>query len=552
MLLHLLRTGICLCLIFLNTANSGLAQTSAFTHDDTLRGSITPERAWWDLRFYRLQLRVDPATKFISGSNEIQYTVLQPGHILQIDLQAPLRIERAEQDGQPLAVKPAGTNAYWVELQKAQIPGAREVLTVWYGGRPREAVHAPWDGGFSWSKDAEGRPFAATSCQGLGASVWWPCKDHMYDEPDSQAISVTVPQALTDVSNGRLRRVTEHADGTRTFEWFVSNPINNYGVNVNIGNYTHFADTLHGANGVLDLDYYVLPENLEKAKIQFQQVKPMLRAFEYWFGPYPFYTDGYKLVEVPYLGMEHQSSVTYGNGYRNGYRGSDLSDTGWGLKWDFIIVHESAHEWFANNITYRDIADMWVHESFANYSEGLYTEFHFGKEAGAAYIRGCRRHIENRRPVVGVYHVNSEGSADMYYKGGNLLHTIRQIVDDDEKWRSILQGLNRDFYHQTVDGAQIEGYISAKSGKNLQKVFDQYLRNIAIPALEYRREKGKVLYRWANCETGFDMPVKVALSKGKFEFIYPTTEWKSSPCKLPKRMDLRVDENFYVTSSRLN
>lgn len=549
MLLHLLRTGICLCLVFLNT---GLAQTPAFTHDDTLRGSITPERAWWDLRFYRLQLRVDPAEKFISGSNEIQYTVLQPGQTIQIDLQTPLRIERAEQDGQLLAVKPAGTNAYWVELQKAQIPGARETLTVWYAGRPREAVHAPWDGGFSWSKDAAGRPFAATSCQGLGASVWWPCKDHMYDEPDSQAISVTVPRALTDVSNGRLRRVTDHADGTHTFEWFVSNPVNNYGINVNIGNYTHFADTLHGANGVLDLDYYVLPENLEKAKIQFQQVKPMLRAFEYWFGPYPFYTDGYKLVEVPYLGMEHQSSVTYGNGYRNGYRGSDLSDTGWGLKWDFIIVHESAHEWFANNITYRDIADMWVHESFANYSEGLYTEFHFGKEAGAAYIRGCRQHIENRRPVVGVYNVNAEGSADMYYKGGNLLHTLRQIVDDDEKWRSILQGLNRDFYHQTVDGAQIEAYISAKSGKNLQKVFDQYLRNTAIPVLEYRREKGKILYRWANCETGFDMPVKVALSKGKFEFIYPTSEWKSSPCKLPKRMDLRVDENFYVTSSRLN
>ncbi|MEO6038974.1 MAG: M1 family metallopeptidase, partial [Saprospiraceae bacterium] len=408
-----------------------LAQAPVFTHDDTLRGSITPQRAWWDLSFYNLKVKVDPRAKTISGSNEIRYKVLQANQVLQIDLQPPLQIERIEQDGQVLTADRQGRNAYFIRLQKPQPVGSQQSLTIWYSGQPQVARRAPWDGGFSWSQDQSGQPFVATSCQGLGASVWWPCKDHMYDEPDSQAISITVPQGLMDVSNGRLRRTTDNPDGTRTFDWFVTNPLNNYGVNVNIANYSHFADTLQGEKGVLSLDYYVLPENLEKAKIQFQQVKLMLRAFEHWFGPYPFYEDGYKLVEVPYLGMEHQSSVTYGNQYRNGYLGHDLSGTGWGLKWDFIIVHESGHEWFANNVTYRDIADMWVHEGFTNYSESLYTEFYFGKEAGAAYVRGCRTNIENRQPIISTYGVNSEGSTDMYYKGGNMLHTIRQIIDND-------------------------------------------------------------------------------------------------------------------------
>lgn len=540
-----------LIITFLSFAYAQAHAQSPYNLDDTLRGSITPERVWWDLRFYNLSVRVNPADKTISGSNEIQYSVLQPGKLMQIDLQPPLQIERVEQDGQMLQVNRRGENAWMVELKKAQKPGARESVKVWYSGAPRVARNAPWDGGFSWSKDKDGRPFVATSCQGLGASAWWPCKDHMYDEPDSQAINITVPAGLMDVSNGRLRRTVDNPDGTRTYSWFVANPINNYGINVNIANYAHFADTLHGEKGVLSLDYYVLPANLDKAKKQFQQVKGMLRAFEYWFGPYPFYEDGYKLVEVPYLGMEHQSSVTYGNGYANGYLGRDLSQTGWGLKWDFIIVHESGHEWFANNITYRDIADMWVHESFTNYSEGLYTEYHFGKEAGAEYIRGCRKQIANRDPIIGVYGVNREGSVDMYYKGGNMLHTIRQIVNDDAKWREILRGLNREFYHQVVDGAQIEAYMSEHAGRNLQKVFDQYLRDTRIPELEVKVKKGKLLYRWTNCVPGFDMPVRITLNPGKFEFIYPETEWKSSKSKLRRSATPDVDENFYIGLTKL-
>jgi aminopeptidase N len=529
----------------------GMAQSPVYTRDDTLRGCITPQRDWWDLTFYKLKVKVNPADKSIYGCNEIRYKVLNPGKFLQIDLQPPLQIERAEQDGQALGVKKQGRNAYFIELNKAQPKASLQSITIWYSGIPQAARNAPWDGGFSWKVDEQGLTFAATSCQGLGASIWWPCKDHMYDEPDSQAIFVTVPNNLTDISNGRLRQVVENDDGTHTFEWFVSNPINNYGVNVNIANYTHFSDTLHGENGLLTLDYYVLPKNLEKAKVQFQQAKLMLRALEYWFGPYPFYEDGYKLVEVPYLGMEHQSSVTYGNYYSNGYLGRDLSGTGWGLKWDYIIIHESAHEWFANNITYRDIADMWVHESFASYSEGIYTEYHFGKKAGAAYIRGCRASIQNKAPIIGSYGVNAQGSEDMYPKGSNMLHTIRQIIDDDVQWRSILRGLNHDFYHQTVYGSQVEDYITLHSGKKLDKVFDQYLRHTEIPVLEYQIKGHKLKYRWTNCIAGFDMPVKVTLSPGKFKFVYPATKWKSSRCVLPNKDDFQVEENFYVRANRV-
>lgn len=523
-----------------------LAQKPKFTHDDTLRGSITRERVWWDLQYYKLSVAINPEDSSLTGNNLIRYKALKPGKTLQIDLQPPLRIERVSHQGRNLGIRQAGRNAYWIDLPREQAAGTVDEITVYYSGQPIVAVRPPWDGGFTWSRDSKGSHFIATSCQGLGASAWWPCKDHMYDEPDSMSISVTAPKGLTDVSNGRLRRTTDNPDGTRTFEWFVRNPINNYGVNVNIGDYVHWADTFQGEKGVLSLDYYVLRENEARARDQFKQVKLMLRAFEYWFGPYPFYEDGYKLVEVPYLGMEHQSSITYGNRYRNGYLGRDLSGTGWGLKWDFIIIHESGHEWFANNITYRDQADMWIHESFTNYSESLYTEYHYGKEAGAIYVRGTRSGIYNDRPIVGYYDVNNEGSGDMYPKGGNMLHTIRQIVDNDVLWRDILRGLNRDFYHQTVDGAQIEAYIIEKSGKKLQKVFDQYLRNTQIPVLDYSLKKGKLSFRWINCVKGFDMPVKVTLEKGKYAFIYPGTEWKTVKTQLKNAKDFSIHPDFYV------
>lgn len=540
-----------LFLVFFLFQFSTYAQKYIYTHDDTLRGSITKERAWWDLQFYHLNVKINPTDSTIGGSVTVRYKVLQPNQILQIDLQRPLTISKITQDGQELTFRRDG-DAFFVNLAKKQAPQAQESIVVYYGGRPRIAKRAPWDGGFSWKRDKNGQPFVATSCQGLGASVWWPCKDHMYDEPDSMAISVTVPKPLMDISNGRLRSITENSDNTRTFNWYVQNPINNYGINVNIGNYESWTETFEGEKGKLDLAYYALSENLDKAKAQFQQVKPMLKAFEHWFGPYPFYEDGYKLVEVPYLGMEHQSSVTYGNGYQNGYLGRDLSATGWGLKWDFIIIHESGHEWFANNITYKDMADMWIHESFTNYSENLYTEYYHGKEAGSAYVIGCRKLIRNDKPIIGEYDVNRSGSGDMYYKGGNMLHTIRQIVNDDEKWRGILRGLNQTFYHQTVNTKQIEDYMSQQAGINFSKIFDQYLRDFRLPILEYSVEGKKLRYRWTNCVAGFDMPVRVNSSQSIVgsQLLYPTTEWKETKVK-KGTTTVVIDENFYVETKKL-
>lgn len=518
-------------------------QTNSFTRQDTLRGSITEERKWWDLTYYHLDISVNPDDSTIRGKNTVNYKVLEQNQVMQIDLQPPLRLYKAQQNGKTLKIEQEG-NAHFIHLVAKQTPGSINEIELYYGGKPRVARRPPWDGGITWEKDRNNKPFIASSCQGIGASIWWPCKDHMYDEPDSMLISVTVPEYLVNVSNGKLRKVETHNNKTKTYHWFVSNPINNYGVNINIADYVHFSETYQGEKGELDCDYYVLKENLEKAKNQFKQVKLMLAAFEHWFGPYPFYEDGYKLVEVPYLGMEHQSSITYGNGYQNGYRGNDQSGSGWGEKFDFIIIHESGHEWFANSITYKDVADMWIHESFINYSESLFVEYHYGKQAGNEYVVGTRRNIRNDRPIIGLYNVNHSGSGDMYSKGGNMLHTLRQIVNDDTKWRNILRGLNHDFYHQTVTTQQIEDYISDKTDRNLSPFFDQYLRDTRIPVFEYSVKENELSYRWNNCVRKFDMPVKVYLS-GKEKWLYPTTRWLKTEIG-SENPTLVIDPGFYV------
>jgi len=532
-------------LIFI-LAIAGTSQAQTFTKQDTLRGSITPERAWWDLNYYHLDIEVKPEDKYISGSNTIRYNVLKSQKILQVDLQPPLKIERITQDGKNLKFTSNG-NAHFIKLKKKQNIGDFNEIKVYYSGNPKEAVRAPWDGGFSWKKDENGNDFIATSCQGLGASVWWPNKDHMYDEVDSMLISVKVPNGLMNVSNGRLRSVDK---ATNTYNWFVDNPINNYGVNVNIGDYVHFGEKYKGEKGILDMDYYVLRNNLEKAKKQFVQSPMMMRAFEYWFGPYPFYEDSFKLVEVPYLGMEHQSSVTYGNQYQNGYLSRDLSGSGWGLLFDFIIIHEAGHEWFANNITYKDAADMWVHEGFTAYSESLYLDYHFGTLASNAYVQGVRKLIENDMPIIGPYNVNQEGSKDMYYKGSNILHTLRQIVNDDEKWRMILRGLNTTFYHQTVTTNQIEEYISTQMEKDLKPFFDQYLRTTQIPKLEYKLNDASLSYRFVNTIDGFSIPIKM-VNDNMIVWIVPNSEWQTQGIDA-QITELTVDSNFYVDSLLLD
>ena len=511
------------------------------TRQDTLRGSITPEREWWDLTYYHLDIKVDPDKKYISGSNTVGYKVLKSNKMMQIDLQEPMKITSVEADGKSLKFNRDG-NAYFIELKQKQKKNDVNYIKINYEGFPKEAIRAPWDGGLSWTRDENGNHFIATSCQGLGASVWWPNKDHMYDEVDSMLISVNVPKNLTNVSNGRLRKVTEHKNNTKTFDWFITNPINNYGVNINIGDYVSFSEVYKGEKGDLDIDNYVLSYNLEKAKEQFKQVPMMIEAFEHWFGPYPFYEDSFKMVEVPYLGMEHQSSITYGNKYQNGYLGRDLSGSGWGLKFDYIIIHEGGHEWFANNITYKDIADMWVHEGFTCYSENLYVDYFFGKEAAAEYVIGTRRGISNRKPIIGQYDINREGSGDMYSKGANLLHTIRQLAKDDEVWRQTLRGLNKEFYHSTVTTGEIEEYISKSIEMDLSKVFDQYLRDYRVPIFEYEITNGVLMYRWNNVIDGFDMPLEVIID-GENTLLYPTLELKQVPIK---SLYINVDDDYYI------
>ncbi len=515
-----------------------------FTHADTLRGSNGPARAWWKTTFYDLHVRVNPADSSITGYNGIVYRVLRANQEMQVDLQPPLVVDSMVQDGRSVSYRRDG-KALFVSLEKLQREGDRNTVTVYYHGKPVAAKHPPWDGGYIWQHDSLGNRWTSTANEGLGASAWWPNKDLLSEEPDSQRIAITVPDPMVDVSNGRLRSTTHNGDGTTTFEWFVVSPINNYSVSVNAGTYTHIADSFDGEGGKLTMDYWPLAYHRDVAAEQFKQAKSMMACFEHWFGPFPWYEDGYKLVEAPHLGMEHQSAVAYGNHYHNGYLGRDLSNTGHGLKWDFIIVHESAHEWWGNSITDKDGADMWVHEGFANYSESLYTECLEGTKAGAEYQIGTRRLVKNDRPIIGHYGVNDEGSEDKYYKGGNMLHTIRQIVADDEKWRGILRGAQRTFRHQTIMGQQLEDYISKEAGIDLGKVFSQYLRTTKIPVFEYKIDGTTLSYHWANVIAGFDMPVRVAFGAAGYSLMKPTEAWQA--VRLPDaNAEVRVDENFYV------
>lgn len=521
------------------------------TRQETLRGSITEEREWWDLLHYELSIQFFPETKTIKGSNVISFKTIKSEYIMQIDLQEPLAITKATHKNKELKYKREG-NAYFIYLDEELPKGIEDSITVYWEGRPTESRNPPWSGGITWGRDDLGDHFITTTCQGIGASIWWANKDHGADEPDKgMNINITVPESLVAVSNGRLKKIDENkADKTKTFRWQVTNPINNYGVNANIGNYVNWTEKYKGEGGDLDLQYWVLPHQKEAAMKQFQEVPRMLKAFEYWFGKYPFYEDGFKLVTVSYAGMEHQSSVTYGNWFRNGYRGRDVSFTGIGYKFDFIIVHEAGHEWFGNNISMKDAADMWIHEGFTNYSENLFVEYHFGKKDSEDYVIGSRKNIRNESTIIGTYNSNREGSGDMYYKGGNLLHTIRHIINNDEKWRSILRGLNKDFWHQTVTTQQVENYISQKSGIDLGKVFDQYLRTTKIPQLQYKIEGKTVSYKWSNVVSGFAMPIRVKVN-GKEIAIKPTENAQNLTAD-DEITTFEVDRNFYVNAEKVN
>jgi aminopeptidase N len=513
-----------------------------FSRADTLRGTLNEFRSSYDISYYHLNIKLDIENKFISGSNLFKFKAVNDINRLQFDLFDNLKVERVVYQGKELPFN-REFNAVFIDFPNTIKKGSTDEFTVFYSGKTIIAKRAPWDGGFSYAKDKQGKPWVAVSCQGFGASSWWPTKDHQSDEVDSMMISVSVPKGLMNVSNGRLLS-TENTDPNYTrFNWFVSYPINNYNVSLNIADYVHFDDSYAGENGNLTLDYYVLKENLEKAKKQFNaNVKPMFKSFENWFGPYPFYRDGFKLIETPYLGMEHQSAVAYGNKYQNGYLGRDLSGTGLGLGWDYIIIHEAGHEWFGNNITAKDIADMWIHEGFTMYSEALFVEGREDKNAGARYIAGVRKNIRNDKPIIGPYGVNQEGSGDMYPKGANLIHMTRTIIDDDQKWRDILRGLNKEFGLKTSTTEDIVGYISRKSNKEFTKIYDQYLNYKNIPKLEFKTQGKQTEYRWLADVKDFNMPLRIK-SGEKYTWIYPSTEWKRINLKKGFKPDL---ENFYI------
>ncbi len=538
-------------LLILSICTGGSAQDLLYTEADTLRGSVTPERAWWDVYYYDLEVGVIPSKEYIEGSVSVYFETIDPGKTLQFDLRQPLEVDSVMYRGQILPFYRT-KHVFFVELPDELNEGSRDQLSIYYSGTPRRAPNPPWDGGVTWSSDEEGSPWIATSCQGLGASVWWPNKDHLSDEPDSMRISIAVPNGLIGVSNGKLEETESIPDGRKRYAWFVSNPINNYNVSLNIGNYIVIRDTFNGQNGKLPLSYWVLKAHEEQARQHFgEEVEPMLRCFEEWFGPYPFYEDGYALVETPYLGMEHQSAIAYGNHFNDGYRGMDVSGSGWGRNWDYIVVHESGHEWWGNNVSVSDIADLWVHEGFTAYSEGIYVECLHGKEAGAEYLRGTRRRIRNDRPIIGPYGVNQEGSGDMYFKAANMLHMIRRMVGYDSLWREILLGLQDTFSQRTINSRAVEDYMDSRVPLDLDPVFDQYLRQVELPELEYRFIDNGLMLRWRAATETFRMPVELRINSGEYRRFTPTKNWLVLPWK-ESVQTLEVHPDYYIKAERAN
>lgn len=534
-------------LISITTNAQVLNNKQEFTRQDSLRGTNNEFRNWWDVKKYKVSVEPDYQSKSIKGKTTITFDKIAPqqSDLLQIDLQDPMMVSAVKLNGKKISDFKRDGNVYFINVGK-NIKNTSNQLELEYNGNPRVAVRAPWDGGWIFAKDEKGRDWMSVAVQGLGASAWFPNKDYLGDEPDNgMELEIITPKDLVGVGNGRLVSKKEK-NGKTISTWKVVNPINNYNIIPYIGHYVNFKDTFEGEKGKLDLDYYVLDYNIDKAKSQFEQAKLMLKSFEYWFGPYAFYEDSFKIVEAPHLGMEHQSGIAYGNKFENGYLGRDLSGSGWGLKWDFIIVHEAGHEWFGNNITEKDVADMWIHEAFTAYSETLFTETYYGKDAASEYVRGTRKAIQNDIPIIGVYGVNQEGSGDMYYKGANMIHTLRTWMNNDEKFRQMLRGLNKEFYHQTVTTEQIENYIAKFSGLNLNAFFNQYLRTVKIPTLELKQNGNKVEYRYTNVVDGFAMPLRL---KDSDVIINPTTNWQTiNNSTITKAIDVTINPNYYIDS----
>lgn len=516
-----------------------LKDNSNFKEKDSLRGGLRFERTCFDVLHYNLDIKIDPDQKYISGSNTITFKVIKPTAKIQLDLYKNMRIDSIVYQSKKLKYK-RRFNAVFVEFQKEFNKADTAKVEVFYQGHPTEAKRAPWDGGFDFSKDEEGNHFIGVAVQGDGASLWYPNKDHLSDEPDlGAAIKVSVPNGLMNVSNGRLIEEIPLENNYTKWHWEVTNPINNYNITVNIGKYINFKDQYKN----LDLDYYVLEDHLDVAKVHFEQVHGMMDCFYEKFGDYPFIEDSFKLVETPYLGMEHQSCVAYGNQYNFGYMGNDLSGTGKGLDWDFIIIHESAHEWFGNSVSVADIADLWVHEGFTTYAEGVFIECKNGYDDAMEYLYGIRRNIENKRPLIGNYGVNHSGPGDVYYKGANMINTLRSIVNDDKLWWKTLKNFAESFKHQITNTNEVIDFFNRELKQDYSSFFDQYLNYNDIPVLQIRRKgKNKVQMKWKAHAKQFEMPIFVSFIEDKEVYqINLDRNWTTTQLKMKDLQNLRID-----------
>jgi len=525
----------------------GFSQERTYPPADSLRGSLRAERAYEVLK-YHLQVRLDPDKRYLSGFNTIGFKAEEDLPVMQIDLFENMKVDSIIHKNKSLRYE-RRHNAVFVTLDQPVKKGIEDSVKFYYSGVPVVARNAPWDGGFVFNRDEEGNHWIAVAVQGTGASLWYPNKDHQTAEPKEVLIEAAVPNGLMNVSNGRFVGKKDLGDGYTRWSWKVNNPINNYNIVLNIANYAHFSD-VYKSEGYsdLDLDYYVLSYNLEKAKIHFEEVKPMMDCFYEKFGEYPFAEDGFKMVETPYLGMEHQSAVAYGNQYMKGYLGRDLSGTGIGLEWDYIIIHESGHEWYGNSLTTADIADMWVHEGFTSYTEAVYVECRWGKEKGLEYLKGLRRGISNRAPLIGSYGVNKRGSGDMYSKGSNLLNTLRSIYNDDDLWWKTLKDYTETYKKQVITTDTTEAFFDKAIDVDLKPVFEQYLRHSALPVLEFKNVNGSFQYRWVADVENFKMPVDVFINNKEVR-LNPTTTWQKLPNKVSGKDNIKVNElEFYIAS----
>ena len=534
-----------ICIFF---SSVQLVQAQDFTRRDSLQGSLRPERTCFDVLRYDLNLTIEPEYRTVKGFNDITFKVIEKTAKIQLDLFENMKIDSIIFKNKKLTYK-REMDAVFIDFMKPLEVNSEQKVRFYYSGSPLEAERAPWDGGFVWSKDSDGNDFVSVAVQGTGASLWYPVKDHQSDEPDRGAsIKVAVPNGLMNVSNGRFLGNENLNNGFTRWDWEVVNPINNYNIVINIANYV----AIHQKLDDLDLDYYVLAENEEKARVHFEEVIMMMECFQMRFGKYPFYKDGYKLVETPYLGMEHQSAVAYGNNYTKGYLGKDISGTGVGLLFDFIIIHETAHEWFGNSITSKDIADMWIHESFTTYAESVYVEFQFGYEKAQQYINGQKLLISNNKPIIGQFGVNfKSGNSDMYYKGALMLNSLRHMINDDAKWWAMLKKYAETFQYKIIETKDVVQFFSKESGLNLTPFFDQYLKHKAFPELEYKLSEGTLAYRWKADEPTFKMPFEYTV-KGKASRLNATTTWQTSPLKLADEADFKlVTDKFLLTSKKI-